>query len=93
MARVLGSDEAVNLISQMQGILNGSLESTIRNLDTLGNNLSDPNVWDGNLAGQFRDQVWPQCRTSFQTTLRQLQDLHNSLSRIQSQILAAGGNG
>jgi len=90
--RVLGSEEAVSLISQMQGILNGSLETTLQSLDRLGNQLSDPNVWDGNLASQFRGEVWPSCRTSFNNTLHQLQDLHNSLSKIQSQILQAGGN-
>jgi hypothetical protein len=76
----------------MQSILNGSLESTIANLDTLGTNLSEPNVWDGNLAARFRSEVWPSCHTALHNTLAQLRDLHQTLNRIQSQILAAGGN-
>lgn len=91
--RVLGSDEAQGLITQMQTILNGSLESTISNLNTLGSNLSEPNVWDGNLAVQFRSQVWPSVTSALQTTMTQLQDLHKSLNQIQTQIMTAGGNG
>jgi hypothetical protein len=56
--RVLSTAEAKQAIQKLQQIINGPLVEQIRALDTQGRVLSDPNVWDGNLAQQFRSE-WP----------------------------------
>ena len=61
MARVLSSEEARTAITQMQTIINGGLTEQIHSLDVQGQRLSDPNVWDGKLAMDFRAR-WPETK-------------------------------
>jgi len=90
--RVLATEEAQNAISQIRGILDGGFEQTISTLKSLGNTLSEPNVWDGSLAVDFRSNIWPQCTAALDKTLQQLNELHSKLVSIQSNIMQAGGN-
>ena len=59
--RVLATPEAGEAITQVKGILDGGLQTTITNLKSQGTILSDPGVWDGALAADFRNNLWPQC--------------------------------
>ena len=58
--RILSSEEAKTAIKQMQSIINGGFTDQISQLDAQGQILSDPNVWDGPLADQFRGTTWPE---------------------------------
>jgi hypothetical protein len=89
--RVLASDEARSAISQMQTILSSNFEG-ITDLNNLGQTLSEPNVWDGNLASDFRNNIWPSCHTALTNALTQLQELQTKLNTIQGNIMTAGGN-
>lgn len=91
--RVLANEEAHTAITNMQGIINGGLASTIQNLENQGQILSDPNNWDGHLAVQFRTDVWPAAHTALRNAHTQLLDLNHKLSAIHANIFAAGGNG
>lgn len=90
--RVLASPEAQSAISRMQQILNSNFEGTISDLNNLGQELSDPSVWDGNLASDFRGNIWPSCHSALTNALSQLQELQTKLNTIQTNIMSAGGN-
>jgi hypothetical protein len=91
MARVLATDQAQTAVNQIQSILSGDLEATISKLDAQGKTLSDPNVWDGPLATQFRNTVWPEVDKSLRSTKQQLEGLRTRLDSIQRAIREAGG--
>lgn len=91
MVRVLSSEEAKTAITQMQNIISGGLVEQIRNLDTQGQKLCDPNVWDGKLAVDFRQQ-WPETNRALDTVVLQLEELRTKIQSINSDIMTAGGN-
>lgn len=90
--RVLSTPEAKTAITQIQGILNGQFLTSINQLETQGQQLSEPNVWDGNLAQQFRTDTWPQCSTALKNAHTQLVQLQQDLAKIAQNIMTAGGN-
>jgi hypothetical protein len=90
--RVLATEEARQAITQIQNILNGGLAETIGQLKTQGSLLSEPNVWDGALASEFRGTIWPACSQALDSAQTQLQELHQKLQQIHQNIMAAGGN-
>lgn len=91
MARVLSSDQAKSAIQQVQAIINGGLTEQISKLDAQGKILSDPNVWDGPLAQQFRDQTWPQTKSALDRAKTELDQLRDQLQKISTNIMTAGG--
>ncbi|MCU4184692.1 hypothetical protein K6U06_10000 [Acidiferrimicrobium sp. IK] len=90
--RVLATPEAQSAITQIENILNNGLTQTITDLDTQGKTLSEPNVWDGNKADDFRNNVWPSVQHALQSATQQLQELQGKLQGIHHDIMAAGGN-
>jgi uncharacterized protein YukE len=90
--RVLATEEARSTITQIKSILDGGLQQNIQTLNRLGTTLSDPNVWDGTLAESFRSQIWPECKSSLDNSLRELNELHQKLQQISQNIMQAGGN-
>ena len=91
-ARVLATEESRSTITQIKQILDGGLQQNIQNLNRLGTTLSDPNVWDGTLAESFRSQIWPECKSSLETTQRELNALQQTLQTSAQNIMQAGGN-
>ncbi|MCI1676324.1 MAG: hypothetical protein LKJ57_03570 [Ancrocorticia sp.] len=91
MPRVLSSDNAQAAITQMQAIINGGFAEQLHQLDVQGRVLSDPNVWDGPLAAQFRDSTWPETRAALERARVGLDELRAQLSTIAENIFAAGG--
>jgi hypothetical protein len=90
--RVLSTDQARIAISQMQSILSGGLETSISQLNQQGTVLSDPNVWDGPLASEFRSNVWPGTSKALNEVKARLDELQTKLQQINQNIMAAGGN-
>ncbi|KGE99541.1 pyrophosphorylase [Actinomyces sp. S4-C9] len=91
MSRVLSTEQAKSAISQIQAIINGGLTDQISQLDSQGRVLSDPNVWDGPLAQQFRDQTWPETRQALERAKTELEELRGQLQQISTNIFTAGG--
>jgi uncharacterized protein YukE len=91
MPRVLSTDTAKSAISTMSSIINGGLTDQISQLDQQGRQLSQPDVWDGSLAAQFRC-TWPETSRSLQTVKADLDDLRMRIERINADIMTAGGN-
>jgi hypothetical protein len=90
--RVLSTDEAKTAIAGIKSILDGDFTNTIAQLKRLGTELSDPQVWDGTLAVDFRSNLWPACSSALDQTLAKLGVLHDQLKQIQGNIMSAGGN-
>lgn len=91
MSRVLTSQEAKDAIQKIQGIIDGGFTDQISQLDAQGKILSDPNVWDGPLASQFRSSVWPETKTALDKVASELQELRAKLDQISQNIFTAGG--
>lgn len=90
--RVLSTEEAKSAIQQLQSIINGGFTEQINQLDAQGRTLSEPNVWDGPLATQFRSETWPQTKSALDKAKAELDELRTQLGRISENIFAAGGS-
>lgn len=91
MSRVLSTTEGREAIARMQAIISGGLTDQINQLKAQGQVLSDPAVWDGSLAGQFR-AAWPQTASTLDRVTAELEQLRTRVDRINADIMAAGGN-
>lgn len=89
--RVLSTPDAEAAIREMQKIIDGDLIRQIERLNTQGTILSQPNVWDGKLAQDFRNQ-WPDVNAELENAVTQLQTLREQLRTIYENIMRAGGN-
>jgi uncharacterized protein YukE len=90
--RVLSTDQGKAAITRMQAILNGGLAEQIAALKTQGQELSDPNVWDGLLASEFRADTWPATAAALDETAEALETLRASVQAVNVDIMSAGGN-
>ena len=89
--RILSSEEARSAISQIQSIIGGGLSDQIAKLDVQGKVLSDPEVWAGPLAQQFRGSTWPETKAALDKAKQELDDLRGQLDQIAANIFTAGG--
>lgn len=90
--RVLSTPEAKQSVQKMQSIIAGGLTDQLRQLDAEGRSLSDPNIWDGTLAAEFRGSVWPETKSALDKMVSQLEELRGKVQVINQNIMAAGGN-
>jgi len=91
MTRVLSTEQAKTSIQQVKSLIDGGLTEQIQSLDTQGQILSDPNVWDGPLASQFRSSTWPETKAALEKAKTELDELHQQLNKISNDIFSAGG--
>ena len=91
MSRVLSTEQAKSAIRQIQSIVNGGFTDQISQLDAQGRILSDPNVWDGPLAAQFRGSTWPETKAALDKAKQELEELRTQLNSISQNIFSAGG--
>ncbi|MDA3146593.1 pyrophosphorylase [Leucobacter sp. UCMA 4100] len=91
MSRVLSTEEARVAIRQIQSIVSGGFTEQITHLDAQGRVLSDPNIWDGPLASQFRSTTWPETKVALDSAKHELERLRTQLETIAQNIFAAGG--
>lgn len=89
--RVLASAEGRQAIQSMREIINGGLVEQIERLNREGETLSQPDVWDGRLAQQFRGE-WPDTRQRLIRMKDALEELRVSVEKINQNIMSAGGN-
>lgn len=91
MSRVLSTTEAREAIARMHATIGGGLTEQIAQLKQLGQRLSDPQVWDGALAAQFRGS-WPATAGMLDRITAELEELRARVDRVNADIMAAGGN-
>ena len=89
--RVLSTAQGREAITKMQQIINGPLLDQIEALNREGQILSDPNVWDGQLAQQFRGD-WQETHQTLTKTKQALEELRANVQKINENIMTAGGN-
>jgi len=89
--RVLSTGTARSSITAMKSLITGGLAEQINALHREGTTLSDPNVWDGQLAAQFRSD-WSQMNTTLNQLKEQLAQLQAQIDTINQNIMSAGGN-
>ena len=89
-SRVLSSQAAEDAIKAIRAILDGPLTEQIDALARQGQTLSQPDVWDGALARQFRD-LWPDTHSTLIKAKQAVEDLRGSAEKINLDIVGAGG--
>lgn len=87
--RTVSSPEALNAAQQFKPILDGLLQQ-IQALNKQAETLSNPQYWDGQLAGQFRSS-WPSTNKALNQVVTDLKDLQTKIDRIINNIREAGG--
>ena len=88
--RVLADPVAKERILQFRTVLDGGFIESIQQLLSAGDDLSQPNYWDGPKAKEF-EGMWPGLRKSLLDAHADLSVLAGSIDSITSQIMAAGG--
>lgn len=89
--RVLSTPQAQESINRFQQIVNGPLLEQINALHREGQTLSDPNVWDGRLASEFRGN-WSETNRRLNEMRQSLEELRRQVATINKNIMQAGGN-
>ena len=84
MSRVLSTEQAKAAIGQVQSIINGGFTDQISALDAQGRVLSDPNIWDGPLAAQFRGSTWPETKAALDKAKEELEQLRGDIDDSHS---------
>jgi uncharacterized protein YukE len=90
--RVVSTESAAASIKMMEKIINGGLHDQITALDAEGKNLSQPEIWDGTLANQFRSEIWPSAHKALIEAQKALEELRTQIQLINQNIMTAGGN-
>jgi hypothetical protein len=90
--RVLATEEARAAVTQLQSVLTGGLTNEVTALKNHGDKLADPGVWDGQVANDFRSNVWPNVSKSLSDMLNALEELRSKIDQVTRNIMAAGGN-
>jgi hypothetical protein len=89
--RVLAGPEAIESATRMRQTIEAGLDAELSALETAATRLSDPNVWDGPHAVQFRE-VWRDMAPRLRRSQADLLELRNWVQTVAGSILAAGGS-
>jgi hypothetical protein len=88
--RVLASAEAIESVSRMRQTIESGLDAELSALEAAASRLSDPSVWDGPHAVQFRG-LWADVAPRLRQSQADLAQLRNWVHAVADSILAAGG--
>ena len=93
-----GTDEDVKLSHaahdasrHFRTIVNGGFRQSIDDLTKAGHTLSDPNVWSGRHAAEFRS-AWHTAQGDLHKIKQALDDFHTRFDSVLKAIAEAGGN-
>ncbi len=89
-ARTVSTPAAEAAVQQMASILSGNLTGDLSRLRGQAIKLSDPDIWDGRAATDFRGSVWPASDRALAALETQLQELRSKIDIITRDIMAAG---
>jgi hypothetical protein len=88
--RVLAGPEAIESATRMRQTIESGLEAELSALEAAADRLSDPNVWDGPHAVQFR-ALWGEMAPRLRRAQGDLVQLRGWVHAVADSILAAGG--
>lgn len=89
--RVLAGPEAIEQASRMRHTIESGLDAQLADLESSASCLSDPNVWDGPHAVEFRG-LWADIAPRLRQAQVDLGDLRNWVQAVADSILVAGGS-
>ena len=89
--RVLAGPEAIEQANRMRQVIESGLDAQLAQLESAASRLSDPNVWDGPHAVQFRG-VWADIAPRLRQAQSDLAQLRTRVQAVADSILAAGGS-
>jgi uncharacterized protein YukE len=90
--RVTVDDVAHTASKTILNALNNQLPAAFKSLTTAGNDLINPQHWDGKAAADFRTNVWPKVQADLTKMQTSLADLQQAVDKILTNITVAGGN-
>lgn len=90
--RVLATEKAEAAAKQLGEIL-GNVTAQLVQLKQAGQRLSNPGVWAGPMADQFRLSHWPQMSMTLDSSLSQMQRLGTASSAVIATVIEAGTRG
>lgn len=90
-AEVRSTPEALAAIDQMGTLLGGDFLANLNTLIQLGNDLSNGEIWRGRYASEFGSQ-WAEIQGKLRESHTGLVQLNTLVSRINQDIMSAGGN-
>jgi hypothetical protein len=88
--RVLAGPEAIDAATRMRQTIESGLDAELSALEAAASRLSDPSVWDGPHAVQFRG-LWADVAPRLRQSQADLAQLRNWVHAVADSILAAGG--
>jgi hypothetical protein len=88
--RVLAGPEAVEAANRMRQTVESGLDAELSALEVAAGRLSDPNVWDGPHAVQFRS-LWGEMAPRLRQSQADLAQLRTWVQGVADSILLAGG--
>lgn len=91
--RVVADGTAQSASKKFLSTLNNDLPNSLKALNDAGRDLTDPHHWDGNVAQDFRSNVWPKVQSDLTKMQSSLKDLQGQVDKILTGIMKAGGNG
>lgn len=90
MADTLTTQEALDLIQQMQTQISGPITTQVQALQRNGQTLSDPNNFAGGAAAQARTAI-TDANTVVNKAVKDLSELRTELDKAHKNIIEAGG--
>lgn len=88
--RVLAGPEAIDQAHRMRQTIESGLDAQLAALESAAGRLSDPNVWDGPHAVQFRG-MWSDVAPRLRQSQADLSQLRSWIQGVTDSILVAGG--
>jgi hypothetical protein len=89
--RYLATDEGKAAVTRMKTILDGGLIQSITDFINNGDQVADPNLFDGPHARTYGSE-WPGTKTALRNAHAELQQLATALDGVITDIQAAAGS-
>ena len=89
--RVLAGPEAIEQANRMRQTIESGLDTQLAALEAAAGRLSDPNVWDGPHAVQFRG-LWSEVAPRLRQSQADRAQLRSWVHAVADSILVAGGS-
>lgn len=91
MGAVLVDDTARSASRTMLNTIDNDLPNTLSKLIGAGDDLANPQHWDGPTAADFRNNIWATLKPDLNNLKTKLADLQSSVDKVLTNITQAGG--
>ena len=77
-------------ICQLNSLIDGPLADALNQISSNALALTDPNVWAGQAASLFANEVWPQVQSVLGQVQGSLNELQSQVASVLANVTAAG---